>query len=365
MAQGGGLGREDRLRLVDLRPLERFEPGGLVEGELREQAKEAPHVGVLGIAPVLPVLVGREAGRVEPHRPGRRLAHLRAARQGDERGGQSIQVETGGPAAELHPAHDISPLVGAAHLQAAFVAPPELQEVVCLEDHVVELQERERLLAVEAELHRLETEHPVDREVPPVLAQEGDVVKGVEPVRVVDHQGRAAVEIEEALEHASDAGDVGLDMPLGQELPALVLSRRVSDLGGAASHEDDGTMAGTLHVPEQHDLDKASDVKGIGRRVEPDVAGDPAGGGGRVQRLEIGALVDVAALDEGAQELRSQGGGRNGHGQGAGKVVHAIERGLEIVETREKEYKVRRRPSPREPRAVSPERTARAPAPAV
>ena len=113
--------------------------------------------------------------------------------------------------------------------------------------------------------------------MPAVLTQERDVVKGVEPVRIVDHQRRVAVELEEALEHAPDPRDVGLDVLLGQQLPALVLARRVTHLGGAAAHEDDGTMAGALHVPEQHDLDKAPRVQRVGRRVEPDVARDPAG----------------------------------------------------------------------------------------
>ena len=200
----------------------------------------------------------------------------------------------------------------ATHLQVAPVAAPELQEVVRLQDHVVEFEERERLLAVEPLLHRLEAEHPIDREVPAVLAQERDVVKGVEPVRIVDHQGGVPLEVEEALEDAPDAGDVGGYVFVGEQLPALVLAGRVADLGGAASHEDDGTMTGALHVPEQHDRDEASDMQRIGRRVEPDVARNPAGSGGGVQRPEVGALVEVAALDERAQELGANGCRRRG-----------------------------------------------------
>ena len=65
-------------------------------------------------------------------------------------------------------------------------------------------------------------------------------------------------------------------------------------------------MAGALHVPQQHDLDEAADVQRIGGGVESDVPGDPARGGRRVQPFEVGALVEIAALGEGAQELRAE-----------------------------------------------------------
>ena len=206
-----------------------------------------------------------EAIGVEPHRPRRGLAHLGPARGGQQRGGQTVEIEAGGPAPELDPAYDVPPLIRSAHLQAASVTAPELQEVVRLEDHVVELEEGERLLAVEPELHRFEAEHPVDREVPAVLPQERDVAEGVEPLRIVGHQGRAVpvvpAEVEEALEDAPDPRDVGGDALVGEQLPALVLARRIADSGGAAPHQDDGAMSGTLHVPQQHDGNEAPGVQ--------------------------------------------------------------------------------------------------------
>ena len=186
------------------------------------------------------------------------------------------------------------------------MAAAEFQEVVRLQDHVVELEERQRLLAVEPLLHRLEAEHAVDREVPAVLAQERDVVQGVEPVRIVGHQGAIGAEVEKTLEHAANPGNVRRDMRVGEQLPALVLAGRVADLGGAAAHQDHRAVAGALHVPEHHDLDQAPDVERIGGGVEPDVARDTAGRGGGVQPFEVGALVEEPALDEGAQEFRAE-----------------------------------------------------------
>ena len=216
------------------------------------------------------------------------------------------ELQTRRTAPQLDPAHDVPPLIRAAHLQPASVTPTELHEVVRLQHHVVELQERERLLAIEALLHRLEAEHPVDGEVPAVLAQEGDVVERVEPLRVVGHQGRIIAEIQVALEYPPNAGDVGGDLLVGEKLPALVLAGRIAHLGGAAPHQRDGTMARALHVAQHHDLDEAPDVQRIGGRVEPDVSGDPSGCGGGVQRFEVGALVKEAAFDERPQELRAE-----------------------------------------------------------
>ena len=65
-------------------------------------------------------------------------------------------------------------------------------------------------------------------------------------------------------------------------------------------------MTGALHVPEHHDLDEAPDVQRVGGRVEADIARDSTGRGRGVQRSEVGALVEEAALDDGAQELRAE-----------------------------------------------------------
>ena len=76
--QRGRLGGEHLLGLVDLGALERREPADLVERQHREQLEEAGDVAVLGVAPVLPVVVGAHQVGVEPDRAGRGLAHLGA-----------------------------------------------------------------------------------------------------------------------------------------------------------------------------------------------------------------------------------------------------------------------------------------------
>ena len=105
---------------------------------------------------------------------------------------------------------------------------------------------------------------------------------------------RAVAEAEEAREDLADAGDVGVDIRRAQQLAALVLAGGIADLGGAAAHEHDGAVAMLLQPAQQHDLHQAADMQGIRRGVEADIAGDAALAGERVQRLQIGALVEIA-----------------------------------------------------------------------
>src|SRR6185312_2779116 len=142
------------------------------------------------------------------------------------------------PPPELDPVDDIAPLVRPAELCAAADPPRQLEKVKCLEDHVVELEERQRLLAVEPQLHTLECQHSVDREMLADLAQELNIFEPVEPVGVVDHDRVAwtLAERQEMLEHAADAGNIRVDLLVGEELSALVLASGVSNFRRSAAH---------------------------------------------------------------------------------------------------------------------------------
>ena len=207
MHQRGRFGGQHLLRLVHLGAVQRRKPADLVERQHGEQLEEARHVAVLGVAPVLPVVVRAHEVGVEPHRAGRGLAHLGARARGDQRRGQREQLHVRHAPAEVDAADDVAPLVGAAHLQHAAGALVQFDEVVGLQDHVVEFEERQLLLAIEPHLHRVEAQHAVDREVPADVAQEIDVVERIEPVGVVGHDGIAArsLELQELREDRADA----------------------------------------------------------------------------------------------------------------------------------------------------------------
>ena len=200
---------------------------------------------------------------------------------------------------------DVAPLVRAAHLQRTAIATVQLQKVGRLHQHVVELEEGQRLLAIQAQLDRVEAQHAVDGEVRAVVAQELQVAQLRQPLVVIQHDGvgRAVAESQEFLEHAFDAGDVLGDLLFGQQGALGVLERRIADLGRAAAHQDDRLVPGLLQTTQQHDLDQVADMQRRRRRVEPDIARDHAGRRRLVQFDRVGDLVDIAARLHQTQEV--------------------------------------------------------------
>ena len=74
-------------------------------------------------------------------------------------------------------------------MQLAVTGACEDEEVVGLDDHVVELQQRQRLLAREPLTNGVEGEHAVDREMRPEVTQKIDVADAVQPFGVVHRDG--------------------------------------------------------------------------------------------------------------------------------------------------------------------------------
>ncbi len=185
--------------------------------------------------------------------------------------------------------------------------PRQLQEVVGLEERIVELDEGERLLAFEAQAHRVLRQHAVDREMAADVAQEGDIAEAVEPIGVVglDRVALALAEGEEAIEGAADAAHIGGDGGLIEQAPRLVAPRRVADLGRAAAHQHDRPVPGLLQPAQRHDLHEVADMEAVGGAVEADIGRDPPRRRERVQGIEIGALMEKAARNEGVEEGRT------------------------------------------------------------
>ena len=184
----------------------------------------------------------------------------------------------------------------------------QLDEIVGLQNHVVEFEERQLLVALEAHAHAVEGQHAVDREMAPDIAEELDVVELRQPLGVVDHQRIAAAiaEADEARERAPDAVLVPFDLIEGEQAPALVAAGRIADAGRAAAHQGDRLAAGLLQPMQHHDRQEMPDMQGRGRAVVAHIGGELTGPCLGVEALGIGALVDIAPLGQHGQEFGGQ-----------------------------------------------------------
>ena len=64
-------------------------------------------------------------------------------------------------------------------------------------------------------------------------------------------------------------------------------------------------MAVLLKQAQDHDADEVADVQAIGGAVEADIGSDRTSAQGRIQRVEVGALMDEATLGGFLEECAS------------------------------------------------------------
>ena len=170
---------------------------------------------------------------------------------------------------ELRAAEHVGPLVVAAELHIAAVVLEEVVEVVGLHDHVVELKEGKPLL--HALLIALGAQHIVHGEARAHLAQQLNIVEIQQPVSVVDHDGLALAEVDEALHLALEALGVVVNILLGEHLAHIRAARGVADHGRAAADERDRLVARHLETLHQRQRHKVAGRQAVGRAVKADV----------------------------------------------------------------------------------------------
>ena len=210
------------------------------------------------------------------------------------------------PADELEPGGDVAPLVGAAHLELDILRPEQVGEVVCLEQHVAELRERQP--AREPDLDRLLVEHVRDREMLARVAQEIDERQLPQPIEVVDERRaiRLRREVEEPLELASDPDDVPLQRLAVEQVAFRRPPRRIPDHPGPAADDRDRPPAEALEPQQPEDGDQMADMERIGRRVESDVAGDRPSGREARGQARCRLMQDAAPLEFRQQSVQTR-----------------------------------------------------------
>ena len=309
MAERRGFRRQHLLCLIDVAALQLLDPSKIQFGE---EAQKASDVVVFGIAPKLPIFIGRQPLGIEPDGTLSRLAHLDAGRGRDQRRRQAEQGAHLRPPGEFDAGDDVAPLVGTADLQLALMPPGQLSKIVGLQNRVVEFEEAQGLVALEPKPHAVQGQHPVDREMAPDIAKQRDVAQFVEPICIVDHDGfvRPIAELQELREDSADPRHIAGDFFVIEEFPRLVFARRVADPRRAAPHQHDRLVPAPLEEAQQHDRHQAADMQTVRRAVIADIGYKPAGEQPLVERFHVGALVDKAAFERCGEE----GGTRCRHG---------------------------------------------------
>ena len=190
---------------------------------------------------------------VQPDRTGGGLPHLLALGIHQKGDGHCIGVLSQLPPDELRSPQHIGPLVIAAELHIASIFLEEMVEVIGLHNHVVKFQEGQALL--HPLLIALSPEHVVDRETGTHVTEKINVIELQEPIGIVDHNGLSLSEIDEPLHLLFEAVTVVLDGFRGHHGTHIGAPRRISDISGAAAHQNHGTVARhlqTLHQAQRH-----------------------------------------------------------------------------------------------------------------
>ena len=262
---------------------------------------------------------------VQPHRALGRLAHLGAIGPRDQRGRQAKGILRIHPADEIGAVDDIAPLVTAAHLQRAAKPPVQFQIIIGLENHVVELDEAQRLLPLQPQPHAVKRQHPVDREMPAIIAQERHQLQPRQPIIIVDHHriGRPIAKAQEPLENPLDAGQIGIDLLIPQQLPRLILARRITNLGRPAAHQHDRLVPRLLQMPQHHDRNQIADVQAERRAIKADIGRDRALARRAIQRRRIGDLMNKPARFETGEKVAAVRHGEDGFTV-CGGACHAL-----------------------------------------
>ena len=172
---------------VDLRAVKPLQAIDLAQRQQREQPQEATDIAVVRIAPELPIIIGRYERGIEPNGAGGGLAHFGARCGGDQRRRQRVELRGPHPPAKIEAVDDIAPLIRAAHLQRAAMQAVQFDEIIGLQTHVIEFEEGQFLVALEAHLDRVHRQHAIDREMLADIAQKLDIIELRQPLRVIWH----------------------------------------------------------------------------------------------------------------------------------------------------------------------------------
>ena len=149
----------------------------------------------------------------------------------------------------------------------------QVDEVVGLQQHVTEFGIADAgVFATETAFHRVLRHHHIDRKVLTDVAEEFEVAKLAHPIEVVHQLARVgSVKVKKLLHLFFDAGDVLLEYPCGQQRALFALAARVANHPSGSTDERNRFVTGLLKTAQSHQLQHATDVQAVCRRIESDV----------------------------------------------------------------------------------------------
>ena len=190
----------------------------------------------------------------------------------------------------------VAPLILPAHFEFAAVVAVENIEVVPLQDRIVEFEEGEAVF--QPGFDRFLRQHPVDAEDAAHFAEHLDVADFAEPVGIVDEERLPVGVVDEAPELRPQTADIFRDGFECHHRPGRDPPRRVADLRGRTSDQNDRNMPRLLQQPHRHHRQQMADVQAVAGRVEADVEPDLFRGQKFFDRLLVGLLVAEAPCFE-------------------------------------------------------------------
>ena len=186
MNQLGYFVSEDLFSLVDSGSLKSRESVDFAHWQECQHSQALVDVCVSNVSPVLEEIVYRAFSLIEPECALGGLAHLLAFAGCQQRYCKSEYFLAASLSCQVYSGDDVGPLVVAAELCLEVKVAGHYVEVVCLQQHVRELEERESCVSVHSALEAVSSQHGVDVEVSADLSCELGELARSDPLSVVD-----------------------------------------------------------------------------------------------------------------------------------------------------------------------------------
>ena len=108
----------------------------------------------------------------------------------------------------------------------------------------------------------------------PYAPEHVHIVQLQQPVGVVGYNGLPFGQVDEPANLFLEAFDIVVDEFRSEHLPHFILAAGVSDHTGAPAQQDNGTVAGPLHMGHDHQGDEVTNMEAVRSGVKANIESD-------------------------------------------------------------------------------------------